>query len=62
MKIWKSLSGVALGALLGLALTAPVSAVDVDSKLADYKAVSGVSGKIKSIGIRHAEQPDGSLV
>ena len=50
MKIWKVMSGVAAGILLGFVLTAPVSAVDVDSKLAHYKAVSGVSGKIKSIG------------
>jgi phosphate transport system substrate-binding protein len=50
MNIWKVMNGVAMGVLLGFALTAPVSAVEVDSKLTDYKAVSGVSGKMKSIG------------
>jgi phosphate transport system substrate-binding protein len=38
------------GVLLGFVLTGPVLAVEVDSKMGDYKAVSGVSGKIKSIG------------
>jgi len=50
MKIWKAMSGVGVGVLLGFALTEPVSAVEVDSKLADYKAVSGVCGKITSDG------------
>jgi phosphate transport system substrate-binding protein len=50
MNIWKAMSGVAAGVILGFALTAPVSAVDVDSKLTEYKTVSGVSGKMKSIG------------
>ena len=35
---------------MAFALTVPVSALDVDSKLNEYKAVSGVSGNIKSIG------------
>jgi len=50
MNIWKAMSGAAMGVLLGFAVTAPAWAVEVDSKLADYKSVSGVSGKIKSIG------------
>jgi phosphate transport system substrate-binding protein len=50
MMIWKAVKYGVVGVLLVLLATAEGFAVDVDSKLADYKAVSGVSGKIKSIG------------
>ena len=50
MMIWKAMKYGVVGLLLVLLATAEGFAVDVDSKLADYKAVSGVSGKIKSIG------------
>jgi phosphate transport system substrate-binding protein len=50
MMIWKAMKYGVVGVLLVFLATGPVFAVDVDSKLADYKAVSGVSGKIKSIG------------
>ena len=50
MRIWKAMSCAVVGVLLVFLAAAPVFALDVDSKLADYKAVSGVSGKIKSIG------------
>ena len=36
--------------VVSLFMVLPASALDVDSKLPDYKAVSGVSGKVKSIG------------
>ena len=50
MMIWKAVKYGVVGVLLVLLATADGFAVEVDSKLADYKAVSGVSGKMKSIG------------
>jgi len=50
MRIYKAMSCAVAGVLLGFVLTGPVLAVEVDSKMGDYKAVSGVSGKLKSIG------------
>ena len=39
-----------LASSLGLALAASATAVSVDASLPAYKAVSGVSGSLKSIG------------
>jgi phosphate transport system substrate-binding protein len=50
MKAFRAMKGMALGALVSLFLVAVSHAVDLDPKLSEYKAVSGVSGNIKSIG------------
>ena len=50
MKKSSALRRAVLALGLCLTLTAPVLALDPDPKLADYKAASGVSGKVKSIG------------
>jgi phosphate transport system substrate-binding protein len=39
-----------LAGVLALLVAVPVAAVDLDPKIAPYKAVSGVSGNVKSIG------------